>query len=333
MDKNKLIVNSYKLASWLCWKLPARLRYTLAAVGGEAYYWLARNHSRQADQTMRIVLGEPKINRRVRDISRRSFRNYTKYMVDFLRQPHLTNQEIIALASTTGWQYLEEAKKTGKGLMMISPHFGNWDAAAVVLLGHGHKLSSVAKDFEPPELNKLVQDARRSKGVQIYSLKDSVRGLYNALKNNEAVVLLVDSPLRNEGVVVEFFGKSVRMASGPGTLMCRTGSPAIIGYVVRQPGNDSFYGCWEPALPCPATGDRDQDIQAATQAIARAMEKVIRRHPDQWYMFRSIFLSEAEIAEHAAIQLERTNLKAARRNRSQTAPGLDSVEEPAKETV
>ncbi len=311
--KNKLIVSLYKLASWLCWKLPPWFRYRLAAFIGELYYWLAREHSRYADYNIRIAMDEPRVNRRVRLVARRSFRNYVKYMVDFLRLPHLQAQEIAALLTGVGWEYITETVAAGKGTMLITPHFGNWDTAAAVMTGHGFPVSSVAKDFEPPELNELVQGARRSQGMTIYTLKDSFRGLFTTLKNNGMVVLLLDSPLQNEGIVVDFFGRPARMAAGPGTLVYRTGAKVILGYIVRQPGNRTYYGCWEPPMKYELTGEREHDIQAITQSIATSIEKLVRRHPDQWYMFRPLFMTQSEIAEY---QQERASTKSERRNRN-----------------
>lgn len=320
MDKAKRVVRIYKASSWLLWKLPTWLTYSLAAIGGEVYYWLRRDHSHYADLNLQIVLGEPSINRRVRQVARRSFRNYVKYMVDFLRQPHLTSQEIIALVTGTGWDYIEEALQYGKGVMLISPHFGNWDGAAAVAAAHGYNISTVAKDFEPPELNELLQGARRNKGIKIYSLKDSMRGLFSTLKNNNMVVLLLDSPLQNEGIVVNFFGRPVRFAAGPGTLVYMTGAKVVLGYLARQPGNRTFYGCWEPIMRYELIGERDHDIQAITQAIANSVEKLVRRHPDQWYMFHRIFLTDAEIAEYHQQQQSRTKKVRRPRNPANLKP-------------
>ncbi|HEX2915431.1 MAG TPA: lysophospholipid acyltransferase family protein [Chloroflexia bacterium] len=313
--KDKLIVKGYKVVSWLCWKVPTPVSYALADIGGDIYYWVARNHSRYADYNMQIVLGEPKINGRVRLVARHSFRNYVKYLVDFLRQPHMSAEEIMEHAVGVGWEYIDGALEEGKGLMLITPHFGNWDGAAAVVGGLGYTFSTVAKDFEPPELNELIQGARREKGAIIYSLKDSFRGLFSTIKKNGIVVLLLDSPLRNEGIVVNFFGKPARLASGPGTLVYRTGAKLVLGYMARQPDNRSYYGCWEPPLEYTLTGDHDEDIKAITQAIATAIEKVVRRHPDQWYMFRRLFLTDEEVAEHNRMELERTTGKIERRSR------------------
>jgi KDO2-lipid IV(A) lauroyltransferase len=325
--KSNMAVKIYKTGSWLCWKIPPQISYRLAAVFGELYYWVARRHSRYADNNIRVVLGEKKVNRRVRLVARRSFRNYVKYMVDFLRLPHIDVDQINSKVVGVGWDHIAEALAAGKGAMLITPHFGNWDTAAALMPVHGYQVSTVAKDFEPPELNELIQGARRAQGLTIYSLKDSFRGLYTTLKNNGLVVLLLDSPLQSEGVVVDFFGSKARLASGPATLALRTGAKVLLGYIVRQPGNRQYYGCWEPPLRYELTGDKDRDIQIITQAIANAIENLVRRHPDQWYMFRPLFMSEAEVAEYHHRQRQERRTKTERQSRKVSA--VARVEEEA----
>ncbi|MEI6044703.1 MAG: lysophospholipid acyltransferase family protein [Chloroflexota bacterium] len=293
-----LAVYLFKIASWLCFKIPQSISYPLATIGGELYYWIAREHSRNADRNMQIVLGAPKINRRVRLIARRSFRNYAKYMVDFLRLSHPKAPLVPGFTGEGGWSYFEEGLAKGKGLMLFTPHFGNWDGAIGLVNSYGLKIHSVANEFKPPELNDLIQGTRQRMGINIYSPEGALRGLVTALKRNELVVLLIDSPLKNEGVVVEMFGKPVRFAPGPATLALRTGANLMLGYVARQPGNKTFYAVWEPHLKYEPTGDKEQDILALTQQIAHVIEGLIRRHPDQWYMFRPLWLTDEELKEH-----------------------------------
>ncbi len=319
-----LAVRLFKIASWFCYIIPARVRYPLAAVAGELYYWLARNHSRKADRNLQIVLGEPKINRRVRLMARRTFRNYAKYMVDFVRQSYPGVSPRPGFIGEGGWEYFNTELAKGKGLMLFTPHFGCWDAAIGLVSGHNYKLHSVANKMNPPELNDLIQGTRERMGVKIYTPEGALRGLYAALKNNETVVLLVDSPVKNEGVVVQLFGKPARFAPGPATIALKTGAPLMMGYVVRQPGNYTYYAVWEKPIQYELTGDKERDIQIITQAIASQIETLIRRHPDQWYMFRKIWLTEEETAKYYAERDQKENQKEARR-KSRKAEAVESV--------
>jgi KDO2-lipid IV(A) lauroyltransferase len=164
-----------------------------------------------------------------------------------------------------------------------------------------------------------------------------MRGLVSTLKANGMVVLLLDSPLQNEGIVVNFFGRPVRFAAGPGTLVYMTGAKVVLGYMARQPGNRTFYGCWEPIIQYELTGERDHDIRAITQGIANEVEKLVRRHPDQWYMFHSIFLTDTEIAEYERQQQSGSSKKARRARPHPNAANLKAPEEngemkPSEET-
>jgi KDO2-lipid IV(A) lauroyltransferase len=309
-----LAVHLFKIGSWLCHHIPGAITYRFAAVAGELYYWLNRKHSRHADRNMQIVLGEPTINRKVRMAARRSFRNYAKYMIDFMRLTHPDAKPLPGFSGEGGWDYFEEGLAKGKGLMLFTPHFGNWDGAIHLVTSHGYKLHSVAKDFQPRELNAIIQGSRERMGIKIYSLEGALRGLYNALKKNEAVVLLLDSPLKGEGVVVEMFGKPVRFAQGPATLAVKTGAGLMLGYVARQPGNSTFYGVWEPSLEYELTGDKERDIVAITQQMAKVIERLIRRHPDQWYMFRPLWLTEEEIEEHQKLEQQQEQRRSRRKN-------------------
>jgi hypothetical protein len=93
-----------------------------------------------------------------------------------------------------------------------------------------------------------------------------------------------------------------------------TGAKVVLGYMARQPGNRTFYGCWEPVIEYELTGERDRDIKAITQGIANEVEKLVRRHPDQWYMFHSIFLSDAEYAEYEKQQQSGKKVRRAKAN-------------------
>ena len=295
-------MNAYKVflvLSWLAAHAPLWLSYRLAAVTGDLYYWFVPSHSSKADRNMQQVLGAPTITRQVRDIARQSFRNYAKYMVDFLRMTHVDLAYFERTVLSQGWQYIDECLARGKGIVFINTHFGNWDTAAAIVCGRGYTVTTVADALKPKELNDAIQNVRRNWGMTLFSVESALKGLYSSLRRNEIVGIVYDKPLRGEGVPVTFFGRQTWLPSGPAHLVLKTGASVLFGYTVRQPGNTCLYGVIEPPLEFALTGNKEQDVQAITQAIVDAMEKAIRRHPDQWYMFRDMWPSEKEMREMA----------------------------------
>src|SRR5207244_3683928 len=112
-----------------------------------------------------------------------------------------------------------------------------------------------------------------------------------ALKKNEAVTILFDKPEPDQGVPVQFFGETAYVPAGPGAIALKTRAAVVVGYCVRMPGDKTFYGAVNPPLEYESllTGNKDEDIRIITQQMVSEMEKVIRRYPDQWYMFREMW--------------------------------------------
>ncbi len=65
----------------------------------------------------------------------------------------------------------------------------------------------------------------------------------------------------------------------------------MVGYCARTRGDKTFSGAFEPQVEYQhlLTGDKEHDIQVITQQLVSRMEGVIRRYPDQWYMFRQMW--------------------------------------------
>jgi KDO2-lipid IV(A) lauroyltransferase len=285
---------TFKVASYLADRLPLRFNYWFAGVLGDAIYLTWKRHSANAVSNMRRVLGPDAPWQAVKHTARRSFRNYAKTIVDILRSPYLEGEDVrVAVPIRYGINHLLEAYKRGKGVLLVSGHVGNWEMAADVLMSYGLPVNAVADSWEPEKLDDLINGSRERKGINIIKLDaSSLRGIFTALKKGETVSILIDRPEdEKDGVPVQFFGETAYMPAGPAAIALKTRAALLIGYCIRRPGDKTFYGAVAPALDYEphVTGDKERDIQMITQMIVNTIEDVIRRHPDQWYMFREMW--------------------------------------------
>jgi len=277
-----------KACGFLAHVLPLNVSYGITtAVSYVVYYsWPALRKS--VIQNMRQVLGPDADDRVVKATARSAFRNYFKYLVDFLRFPHVTSDELERIIRSSGWEHLDRALESGKGVIFVGFHFGSWDLAGAILAVRGYPLNVVAESFQPEQLNELIQRARIEKGMKIIPLENAARKVLRSLRQNEVLGLLIDRPEPVGGVPVEFFGKITSVPAGAATLALKTGAKLVLGYIVRCPDN-TFIGRILPHVDFEATGDFSRDIQKVTQEIMRAVEECIRSYPDQWYMFRDMW--------------------------------------------
>ena len=283
---------SFKFASYLSSKVPLRFGYLVGTVLGDIGYLFWKRHSANAVSNMRRVMGEHAEWSLVKEVARDSFRNYFKTLVDFARYPHLTQNEISkSITAHSGWDNLNKALERKKGVLAISGHIGNWDMAGALLGSHGMPVYAVADTFKPKKIDDLINGARERAGVKIIKLETgSLRQIFTALKHNEIVMLLVDKPEPEEGVAVQFFGETAYVPGGPAAIAIKTGASLMFGYCTRRRGDKTFEGVLEPIeYEHLLTGDKEKDIQIVTQQIMSSMEEVVRRFPDQWYMFRQMW--------------------------------------------
>lgn len=282
-----------RTASFLSNKMPVRFAYWIGAAIGDFIYLTWKQHSANAVSNMRRVMGDAADWQVVKGTARDSFRNYGKTIVDFLRLPHLDVDEIHkAIPRQHGWENLDEALSRGRGVLVVSAHFGNWDLPGALLGMRGLPLNAVADSFEPKKMDDLINGARRKYGIKIIEIQaGSLKQIFAALKRNEIVVLVFDRPQPNEGVPVKFFGETAWLPAGPAAIALKTKAAIVIGYCARRRGDKTFSGAWEPPIEYEhlLTGDKERDIQIITQQIVSRLEQIIRRYPDQWYMFRPMW--------------------------------------------
>src|SRR5919201_2446187 len=294
---------SYKTLSFLSGIVPLRFAYWVGACVGDFGYLVWKRDSANAVSNMRRVMGDAADWRVVKETTRDAFRNYGKTMVDFVRFPHLDENDIRkAIAAQYFWEHLDKALSKGKGVIVITGHIGNWDLAGALLGSQGLPLYAVADTFEPKKMDELINGTREKYGIRIIKLETgSLKQIFGALRRNEIVMLLFDRPQPNEGVPVQFFGETAWIPAGPAAIALKTGAAIVVGYCARRRGDKTFHGEFGQPIEYEhlLTGNKEQDIQIITQEIVSRMEQVIRRYPDQWYMFRQMWprtdLHNAEI--------------------------------------
>ncbi len=289
-------------ATWLVRWIPNTPSQTIAGLLCEAVYWLWPEKRRHTIKNMAHVLGRPTTDRQVRQAARRSWRNYGRYLVDFFNFPNSTGAQILARQidvspAEGGWpQFIKEGMARGKGMIIATLHFGNWDVAGAVLAARV-PMAAIAETFKDPRVNTLVQGQRAEKGIRVIPMEGAgARKVLQALKNNEAVAIVADRPMTaKEGVPVTFFGCKTYVPGGPAALALKVGAtilPGFAWYNEEMPG--AFYTKIDhPIIAEPVAGKSTEErVIELTQQIYNAYEAMIRRAPAQWYMFRPFWPEE-----------------------------------------
>lgn len=277
--------------------LPVRLSYALARVAGVAAYYAWAGGRRRSIANMRRVTGGD--DRAARRYARASFGNYAAYLVDFLRFGSLDPDELRARVHFDDWAALEE-RRAGRGIVFITMHYGNWDLGAAALALHGFPVAVIADTFANERLNDLVLGARAHLGMDVVAAERMGPRILRHLMRNDVVAVLLDVPVapgESGATTVTFFGEEISVPDGPARLALRAGASVVAATLPRQRRwGEPVRGEVTP-VPFTASGDAEVDARALTQAVASALEALVRADPAQWYIFRPLWIADRPAGE------------------------------------
>ena len=283
-DQTRLGYYFYRLLGLVAPLIPPGLGYPVATGLGDLFYHLDRvNRANIYDNVTHIVEGSQKAVGDVETIVRGVFRNMAQNYYDLFRVPTLSPAEIARLVKVEGWEHVEGALSRGKGLIIVTAHFGSADIVAQMLALREIPVVVPAEHLKPEVLFQYICSLRASKGLRLIPVDGMLLELFRALRRNEVVGLAADRDITESGIVVDFFGAPARLPDGYAQLSLRTGAPIIAGFGQRLPDN-TFVAHFEPPLELEAIGDRDRDVRAGVKKVVAIMERYIGEHPEQWVM-------------------------------------------------
>ncbi|MDE3074355.1 MAG: lysophospholipid acyltransferase family protein [Chloroflexota bacterium] len=246
-------------------------------------------------ENVRHVLGVEASKQDVDRMARQSWRNYLRYLREFVSIPNWKRDQIEVVArAIEGWEHVREAMSHGRGAVVVSAHFGNWDMAAAIG-ARAYRVNVLADTFSSQRLDKLVNSFRTALGIQVIPVERALKRTLTALKRGEAVAFLVDKPVGKNGVVVNFFGHPVQVPGGAGFFAVKAGAPILPAFVWRNRDN-SYSGRVLPPIYSEPSGDMERDVRSVMERVMSAIEEMVRARPEHWYMFRRMWREEAAVA-------------------------------------
>ena len=255
--------------------LPRRLRASVGIFLGQVIYYLG---IRRSVTEKNLAAAFPSLPAKgVRNTARRTFRHFGSVAASLSVIPQLKPTDEGKWIYANEFSVLKEALQEGRGCLVFSGHLGNWE-----LMGAMASVCSIPATFVvTTQRNKrvegMVNNIRRSAGIEIVKRREAARGVLSALKRNRCVALLIDQDAHEDGAFVPFFGRLASTPRGPAVFHLRTGAPLVFASCVRLPGER--YRIDFDRLNTRGITDPDK----LTALMTARLEQAIRETPDQWF--------------------------------------------------
>ena len=194
-----------------------------------------------------------------------------------------------------GWggeEHLAAALERGKGAIVVTGHLGHWELGGLMLARRGLPLTVITLEEPTSELTRWREACRRQLGIKTITVGPghpfAFMEMIQTLRRNELLAMLVDRPYAGTGTPVDFFGHETEFSTGPALLHQHTGA-AVLPAFVLQAGRGGYLTLAEPLIPMEEGASAQAAIAINTQRIATVFEDIIRRHPEQWFNYTSIW--------------------------------------------
>jgi phosphopantetheine--protein transferase-like protein len=253
---------------------------------GKVLYYLLPVRRQVVLGNLRRVFGEVLCERDIRRLAQAYCAHFTRFFFEFLRLPLMSSERRKAWVRVENIEAPIRAHRQGKGLLLLTGHFGNWEVATVAGMGHFPQYQRlfhfVRRPLKPLWLNDLVTRQFRSSGFGTLAKRGSLDAILELLAGGAILVYVFDQHASgSEGIPVDFLGHPASTFKSLAVLALNTGTPVIPACCWREADGTHVVRFEEP-LPLIECDDIGEAVRRNTRSYNAALEKMLLRHPEQW---------------------------------------------------
>ncbi|MCI0448519.1 MAG: lysophospholipid acyltransferase family protein [Chlorobi bacterium] len=229
-----------------------------------------------------------KTKREISKIIKGCYVNVLTVIAEFFYMKKFSRDDLFRIIKMTNIELIHEKLKLGKGIILISAHYGNWELTAYGVSQMFNKpFNVIVKEQANKKIDERINMIRSGKGNSMIDMKDA-RAVLSLLKENKIAAMLGDQSAPVENVKVNFFVKDVPTFEGAARFAIKTGAAVLFG--VSQRNKDNTYSLTLHDIDTTKyKGSTEENIKALTQEHVELLIEYIKQRPDHWLWFHRRF--------------------------------------------
>jgi KDO2-lipid IV(A) lauroyltransferase len=272
-----------RLVGFFAKLVPLKLAHFIGDRLGDLFFWVIRIRKKVALRNLEASFSHEKSERELKQILHRNYRHFGRVLMEFAQIPLLKRDTILERIPIHNIQLVFEAIGQGKGLMILSGHFGNWEYMAAALANVGPQLYCVFKEQKNLAVDNIIKQFRMNVGLRPFKVKGgAAKGILNALKEKNAVLILIDQDAGRKGEMIKFLGRPASTARGPALIAIKHRVPVIMAFGIRE--KDGLIRVHLEKFPdIDQFSDNDEGVKQFLIGYNKILEQYIRQYPAQWF--------------------------------------------------
>ena len=269
------------LQSLVLW-LPREAGFFIARGIASAAFLVLGKERGKALRHLGLAYEKEKTPAGIREIARRMFIHWGETAVDVLRFPKLDLEEVSRLVEMgDGTEKIDRVLREGKGMILLTGHFGNWELMGAFLRLRGYEGAVVGRRIYYEKYNEAILNLRGNFTLKTLYQDESPREFLKILHQNQILGILADQDIDwAEGIYVPFFGRPAYTLTAPVKLALVSGAPIVPVFLVRVGGR--YRLIVEDPIRVEMKGSKEETIREYTERCSRVLEEKIRAYPEQW---------------------------------------------------
>jgi KDO2-lipid IV(A) lauroyltransferase len=256
----------------------------IAAVLAWLLYRLDRRHRLVADDNLRQAFPGHFSDAERDAVVRSVYRHFSDLLIDIIQTPRRLNPATWRrhLEFSDG-RLLIDRILSGRPLMLVTGHFGNWEVGGYVLGLLGFRTYAIARPLDNPYVDDFLRRWRERTGQGILAKHGDFEKMNAILKGNGIVATLGDQDAGQRGLFVDFFGRPASTHKAVALLSLEHRVPLLV-IGVRKVGVPIRYQVVVEDHILPEEYDgQPGGVRAMTQRFTEALERVVRAAPEQYF--------------------------------------------------
>ena len=259
-----------------------------ARIKGKMFYYILPIRKQTAISNLKIAFPEKKDDE-IRNIVKGCYINVITVIAEFFYMRKLSAGELAKQMKIKNINIFNEKLKQGKGIILISAHYGNWELTAFgVSKLINVPFNVIVKEQTNKRVNEGINKIRTYGGNKMLDMRNSLRGILSVLKNNGIAAMLGDQSAPKENVKIDFFIKGVPAYEGTARIAIKTGAAVLFGVSTRD--KDGTYSLEMHEIDTAKYKEpTEENIKALTQEHVNLLVEYIKLRPDHWLWFHRRF--------------------------------------------
>ncbi|MCD6174164.1 MAG: hypothetical protein J7K65_00160 [Planctomycetes bacterium] len=222
------------------------------------------------------------------ETGRKSFQHIVMLTIDLMFSPRLVRKDNWRdYARVINFERPKWLMQEGKGLLMLTGHYGNFEIMGYVLGLFGFSVYSIARPLDNLFINKYLYGVREKNGQKIIDKKGAADHMADLAEEGATLCFIADQDAGKKGVFVDFFGRKASSYKSIGLLAYQYNMPIVVATCRQTPGEFFFEAEIGRIITPNEWADKDQPLKWITQEYNTALEDLICKDPTQyWWLHR-----------------------------------------------